>query len=319
MRLLPRQYQQNQRFLKIRHLERSHRNYTGYMFGSSRIGTTWPAAVERHLPGERFYNMSVSSGTPLDAYLMLRHMVRSGYTVRHVYLQLDVDVLLTEHAFPQDDLFRRHHPRVTTAESLASFYWDFATVFPMQNLVGKLRQNSAPGINEYALDLEGTGRWFWPERDRRIESDWMAYWNAEESFRRPVTRGLRGTKLAQNLATLRDIRDLCARSGIRLTVFTNPDHQKSLDMYQIDALLEALRGVSQVTGFWDFTGYNEITMNDRNYYEIAHYRPEVGGMIASRIFKGNAAPAPESFGRYVDGGNVEGHLASLRASLERRP
>jgi hypothetical protein len=313
----PRQYQQNQRYLKIEHLERHHDRYTSYMFGSSRIGSTWPAAVEKYLPGERFYNMTVSSGTPLDAYLMLRHLVASGYAVRTAYLQLDSDILMMDHAYPADDLFRRHHPKITGTPAVR-FFWDYVTVFPWRNVAGKLQQNFAPGINEYRLDLDGTGRWFWPERDRRIAADWEGYRSGEESFHRPVARGVRGPRLAQNLATLREMKRLCEGHGIRLIVFTNPDHHRMLDMYAIDALLDALRGVASVTGFWDFTGYNAVTLDDRNYYEVAHYRERVGDLIAARIFGDAAAGLPAEFGFFADAGNIEEHLSALRRSLEAR-
>jgi hypothetical protein len=314
----PRQYQQNQRFLKIEHLDRNSGRYTGFMFGSSRIGTTWPAALEKYLPQERFYNMTVSSGAPLDAYLMLRYLLDSGHSVRHAYVQVDADILLTEFAFPVEDLFRRHHPHLTGERKL-SFYWDYVASFPAQNILGKLRHNLAPGVNEYFLDVANTGRWFWPEKDRRIAADWQKYWTEEESFHRPVTRGVRGGKLAQNLAVLRDMKKLCESRGVKLTVFSHPDHHKSLDMYAIDALLDALRGVASVTSYWDFSGYNAVTLDDRNYYEIAHARSTVGDLVAARIFADPAVPLPQGFGTFVTAGNVEGHLATLRASLARRP
>ena len=56
---------------------------------------------------------------------------------------------------------------------------------------------------------------------------------------------------------------------------------------------------------------------DKNYYEDSHYRPNVGNMIAAKIFKDKNINVPDDFGILVTKDNIDGHLKYLKKQIEK--
>ena len=312
---LKRQFQQNQRFNKIQYLETLPKKFGTFMFGSSRIGTTPPHIIEQYLADARAYNMTVSSGTLFDTLKFLEFFLNRGIEIKTAYVQIDIDILLTEYTYPSSDLFRRHHPDVIGG-SMAEFYYDYLRSVPLQNLRGKLVGNFRPDRDYVQLELTAGGHWLWPARDKEIEVDEKAYFVSEGSFRRSVTRSIRAIRLDENMLALKSIVLLCRKQGIRLIAFTNPDHRQTLDSYVVEHYSDALRRLAQVTDFWNFSSYNDVTVDDRNYYEVGHYRTHVGRLVAARIFGDRTVAVPRDFGFYVTQSNVEDHLQFLLGSFQ---
>ena len=75
-----------------------------------------------------------------------------------------------------------------------------------------------------------------------------------------------------------------------------------------------------------FLGFNSITTEatplvsgkpDMHYYwEVSHYRDNVGRMILARLF-GGGTPPPADFGVELTPANVDAHQAAMRAARER--
>ena len=135
------------------------------------------------------------------------------------------------------------------------------------------------------------------------------------------------------------IAKLC-RSGTRLRLYINPTH--ALTLYALhwrgkwDAMQAWQRGLVQVierhrrqgcdVRLHDFSGFNSITSEatplvsgkpDMHYYwEVSHYRDNVGRLILARLFGGDT-PAPADFGVELTPANIDAHQAATRAARER--
>ncbi len=59
-KILKQEFQRNERFLKIEYLEKHNKNFNGYMFGSSTIGTTAPKIIEKNITNSKIYNFTIS-------------------------------------------------------------------------------------------------------------------------------------------------------------------------------------------------------------------------------------------------------------------
>jgi hypothetical protein len=75
------------------------------------------------------------------------------------------------------------------------------------------------------------------------------------------------------------------------------------------------------TPLWDFSGYNSVTtepvptadsgvMQMRGYWELSHYRKQIGDMVLDRIFDHSKPPhpIPEDFGRLLTPENIDRQL-----------
>ncbi|HWR39069.1 MAG TPA: hypothetical protein VN611_06185 [Patescibacteria group bacterium] len=313
--LLPHDYQVNERYAKIQFLEQTHGQFDSYILGSSRSLSTDPNILEKYIPGSRFYNMGVSGGTTYDHWLHLKYFLAQGYPVRNIYLQLDPEAL-TDYQFDAGNYLNRHHPRVQEENRLL-FCFSYLPILPVEYWKGKIMLNWE-GRGDKIFDVTGSGRVIETAWEAQITADPVGYTEQQPSFhQRTMTRTKRATELEKNLRTLREIRDLCQARQIRLIVFMSPPNHVTMDSVVFDDYCQLLRGVSEISPFWDFSGYNSVTLNDRNYYEKSHYRPPVAEMLAARIFDDPTTVLPPDFGVWVTETNVEEHLQRLGREFEQ--
>lgn len=310
--------QPNQYYLKIQHLENSSNRHDAYLLGSSRIGTTSPAIVQRYIPESRFYNLSVPGGTALNDLQFLDYLLTKGDHPKYLYLQLDIDIGLTQFRHDRKDYHLRHHPAVA-GENKFLHWLDFATAINPHAMIRKTWANLESGMPAgfVSLDLE-TGTWALPSRDARIKADQEKYIAGEPTFHSENSRFLKNLKGKENLVAVKEIRAICARHHIRLIVFTTPLHRNIMDSLNEKDYLEWLRELAAITPYWDFSGYNSITLDDRNYLESSHYLPQIGELIAARIFNDPEIQVPADFGVWVDTASVERHLSELQRQIHSR-
>ena len=71
--------------------------------------------------------------------------------------------------------------------------------------------------------------------------------------------------MQENLGYIKEIAELCRENNIRLVIFTNPMHyityMNSLD----NNYLEFLKGLADITDFYNFSSLNDITLDNNNY------------------------------------------------------
>jgi len=106
----------------------------------------------------------------------------------------------------------------------------------------------------------------------------------------------------------------CKEQNIELYVYINPCKVMYWEsLYQAkhwDNIEKWKRSLADIHPIWDFSGYNEITTDDRCYYECSHYKPEIGNKIIASFF-GNP-----SFGYLLKPETIEQDLISIRQLRE---
>ncbi len=134
-KILKHQFQMNERFMKIEYLEENNKNFNGYMFGSSRIGTTPPKVIEKYIPNSKFYNFTISNANLYDYLIHLEYFIKQKYPINTLYLQLDIDNM-NNYGRQSSDYLRKLHP-YTLNKSLTSYYMDYLNGFFPFNTKGK--------------------------------------------------------------------------------------------------------------------------------------------------------------------------------------
>lgn len=109
--------------------------------------------------------------------------------------------------------------------------------------------------------------------------------------------------------------------GIRFVVFTTPiSHPLFATLVDTGHLPHYERWLTEVVAafgeVYDFMGANSITGDKANYQDGGHFYPEVGRLVALRLFA-DGSGVPPDFGVRVTRDNLERHLESMRQQAVR--
>lgn len=305
--ILSRDYEMNERFNKICHIDKHHDQYNAYIMGSSRSGTTSPYLLEKHLTDSHFYNFTIAGCTQYDNLLLLQYFIKNKYPIKHIYLQIDISDLYGFKA-PEGNYNAKHHPHVTNS-SMTAFYLSYLTILPVKRIIEKIKVNYFGGHRNYLrYDLAQSGRWHVDYLEDKILQNPEKYIKEQPSFHNKVTRGSAGTKLFANIEAFKQFKALADANNINLIVYTAPHNQHMMDTFHLQSYYQYLREISKITSFWDFSGYHSISLNDHYYYECSHYRDILAELIVNRIFNNNEKVLPKDFGHYVTLDNIDQHL-----------
>ena len=304
----------NQRFAKIAFLQRNKAQFNGFIMGASRAALIDPRRLEPYLPGSKFYNLAVALGGPQDHLQHLEYFLANGYDVRTLYVQIDLDLLSMR--------IRRRpygmipHPAVV-GDSTVLRYLEYLTILPIETMKLKLQWNMNPSLRTIDVDIVHTGMLSFPHRDARIRKEPLRYIAEEPSFHERTKR-TGYADLTPSLASLEKFKRQCDAHNVHCILFTTPLHHRMMDTVNPRGYAEFLHGLARISDYYDFMGYNTVTLDDHNYYESSHYRPHVADFIAARIFEDSAANVPRDFGALITPDNVDAHVRAALEEIERR-
>ncbi len=313
--ILKENFQINERFMKIEFLEKNNKKYNSYMFGSSRIGSTNPQDIEKHIPNSKFYNFTIGGGNFNDYLKHLDFFIINKFPIENLYLQIDIGNM-GYYGNSHMGYLGKFHPHVSK-ESLNVFYLNYLTsIFP-KSIFGKIKRNLFSSNKEYEYFLNTTGMITKSKLEKEIESNCESYAKNIPSFQKKNKRVFSNTYIEETIRDLKKIKDLTKNNNINLIVFTTPHNKNMMDTYKVNDYLDFLKRISEVTTFHDFSGYNSITMDNCNYYEFSHYRPKVGKLIATRIFnEASNKNIPDDFGTLVTKENIDIHIEKLKSQIK---
>ena len=299
---LPYKMQMNERFVKVDYIDKNHQKYNAYLFGSSRIGVVNPKVIEQYVPNSRFYNFTVSSANLHDYLMHLKYFIKQKYEIKTLYMQIDLDDM-NHYGQADSDYLSKLHPHVTD-ESENFYYMRYLLGFFPLNIRTKIETNLLKRTKkEYWIE---NGTWTLRASKKALLENPKQYVKSEKSFHFTTRRTIRYTTAKESMPTLQKIVDLCAEHQIKLHIFTSAHHHRKMDTFILEDYNKFLRNISKITSFYDFTGYNSVTLNDENYYEMSHYRPIVGKLVAARVFNDKTIEVPKDFGRYIEKGSMDG-------------
>jgi hypothetical protein len=303
------------RFTKIDYLEKNKDKYNSFLLGSSRIGTTEPGLIEKYLPGSSFYNLTVHLANLHEDLAHLQYFVRNHYMVKNIYLQIDVPENMTSYDFETQDFGKRLHPHVE-GQSVLPFYVEYLATRPSTYFQNKVKANSEPqSTHKVVQDVWGSGRILFVGQDKLIQENPQAYIQNEPSFHAKRDRTVRSKDTQQNMQALGEMKKICDANHIHLIMFITPHNHKLMDSLDREDYLDFLRQISNIGDYWDFSGYNSVTLDDHNYYEASHYRAPVARLVAARIFQDPTVSVPPDFGVHITKKNVEKVITDRRAQI----
>lgn len=302
------QAQINDRYAKIEYLQKEKKKFNFYILGSSRMYLTSPDMVEKYIPFGKGYNLATIGATITEHLLHVNYLIKNGFSIKTLYIGLDIDFCFTLKMHKDQDYLLKLHPYVSNTNPIA-FYCSYLTILPKGDIKQKLRANFGKKTspkNQFGED--GALVLASEAEDRQIFLENQG--NLKNMIEDKMSR--------ENLEALRELVALCRQYHIHPIIFITPHHRIVMDHFLEEDYISFLRGLSEITSFWDFSGYNSITMDNKNYLEHSHYNPSVSRLIAARIFSDKTIIVPKDFGVRVTKENIDSHLKNLKMSFEKR-
>lgn len=283
--------QPNERFTKINYLIKNNKKYNSYILGSSRSGILNPVLFNTN-KGDKFYNLSVSSCTVYDVYIMVEYIV-NNFDVKSLIIQIDPDIIFHNFKHSETDFLRLHHPFVTD-ESIVNFKSKYLLAFYPKSVKDKILTNYYHnGSTRFNIN---NGTWSLTETRSYISPQLI-----EKNKIRNIYKN-------QNLKVLNVLINHMRKAKIKYTILIPPLNHVSLTQLDLKSYQEFLHDLSQITSFLNFCFYNSFTLNDSNYYDLTHYKDYFGIQLQKFISQSNS---DNESCRYVDSNNSLSHLSFL--------
>lgn len=294
----------NKNYIKMNYILKYPERFNTFLFGSSKVG----AIHTEKMHGERCYNMTYSGGLPSEHLANIRNFLKNGIHIDRIYMgvdsysyTLDPETHLTQQLrAPYEHL--HGHP-----VNFMKLYMDPSVV--LQSV--EVMLDSEQGNINYDGAFYKYGAW--ASYDRKKKFDWS---------KPDIQPSIGEARLIdETLEAIKETVNLCRKENIEITVFVNPMHyityRASLELGHL-RFLEAL---ADITDFYNFGGFNDVGMDNNNFYDTSHYTPEVGDMIIDVIHNGKKYDGlyPQGFGWKVTRENIKEFLSIPEVSGKNTP
>ncbi|MBQ7540735.1 MAG: hypothetical protein IJT44_00405 [Clostridia bacterium] len=288
----------NKNFVKMTYILHESDRFDALLFGSSRVGDMHVEKIE----DVRCYNMTYSNGTPAEHLANLRTLVKNGVVPRRVYLGVDVMSYTQDPDSHLSDGLRA--PYELSKEKPASFwklYLDPAVTWKAVMTVMR-GHTKDPTLRERFYTYGWNHDYDTPTGARMSVGDDQAL---VSSVRR----------MPQTLDEIAQIVALCRENGIELVTFTVPNYGALFDEACRADFPAFLKGLSEITPFYNFSGHNRVADDPKSFYDPSHPSAQTGDLVLSCMCGGERIDDlyAKGFGWYVTPDNVQALLALLEA------
>ena len=112
--------------------------------------------------------------------------------------------------------------------------------------------------------------------------------------------------------------DLCKKNNIDFDLFIIPEYIEIYLKNDIAALNNAKKELLKVSPFYDFSGINQISENQKYFLDPEHINDWASKLIKDRIFyeNRNNPPKIKGYGVFVTEKNIEEHINVLNKEIK---
>lgn len=288
----------NKNYIKTKFVLEHKEEYDSYLFGSSRAGFI---DVSK-LPDGNWYNFSYSEGLPAEQYETLLTLISHGEIPKQVYLGVDNISYLVDPAYHEEQLYRKAFPYEGSIGDKIRFFSSY--------LDSITTLESLSVIETYEGDTEALRQRMYSTGCENLNLD-ITF---DETYTEPYWADYYEPRTEEAIEEIRKLKELCDAYDIELTVFTNPLYITTYEKAVDKGYLDFLEQLGHVTPFYNFSSYNEISMDSEYYYETSHYTSEAGDIMMDIIQNGGDEHSirAQAFGYYVTEENLEDFMMIVR-------
>jgi len=293
--------------------------------GNSRILYLAPEdAFARYKP-YRYYNFSLSSGTPDEMKDLLGYSIRN-YDIEYTCYGIDFISMInwsTQYASTFDTLLVKGY-KSKFIELLKLHASTQAITESYNCIISNI--NDPEGLHvKYHYNKYGSRSNKWREiHFKRLGDDWIdsgikKVLNTYEPIYNNPNIEIPEYKKDAYLSILNQCRD----HGIEYAAFINPLYKEQFILLMkstaYPVYIEFLKFIANNGGLWYFGGINEITSDKNYYWDSQHPRKKLSELISRAMFSDTPPPfVNDLFGKYYHSENIDSlvfNLDVLRESL----
>ena len=292
---------QNPRTAKIGYLDRCHENYDAYIIGCSKT-SSFPTDRLNELYGASFYNLMMYGGDLYDVEKTVEYVLEH-YGAKHIVVNIGFDELC-DYENESDDTKGNLHAKVD-GSSLLRFYAKYLFANP-EYALDKISAYVKNGflVNENRVFCAETGVYDKSLRDVEPISSLDAYLEKYPDFETTHTAISSMPDTEACLASIARMKALCESRGASFTFIISPMYANDLDRYICGDLFDFLTRLADITDYWDFNGYTEVSFEPRWFYDTTHPRNAVVEMALAFMAGDKDAYVPDGFGVHVTSENA---------------
>ena len=283
----------NSNYIKMTYILENPDKFDSFLFGSSRAGFL---NVEKM--GDRCYNMWYPQGMPEEHLNNLKTMVSKGLVPRKVYIALDSASYMNDPSLHESmQTYSPYEYLKSHPVKFITMYLDPAVALQSLPIISKHTPNGT-----YAECYYKTG--------------------AEISYGEVGTHSFKDSPyvgptymMDDCLETIRETVEFCKENGIESVFFTNPMHYATYEFSLELDYIDFLKKLAEITPYWNFSGYNDITRNSDYYRDPSHFLPEVGDMMIDCMCNGAQPDGlyEQGFGAYITADNADKWISVIES------
>jgi len=282
----------NKNYIKMRYILDNPAYFDSYLFGNSRV---WFVNVA-DIPGLYCYNMGYSEGIPREHKENLEVMIKKKIIPAVVLMGIDDIGCYRDPKMHHNLLMRMPYPIDAVQNETA--YYKFLIKYINPDVLRSMPiiiSNKGNHLEYRKQFYENGGITVESSEETKID------WENISVYSPPF----HDYGIDNVIADIQSIIDLCNRNNIKLILFTNPLHILVYQEAVKNGYIDFLSRLSEITNYYNFSGINDITVNNNNYHEASHYKIKVGNLIIDALFnnKTDQKLLSQGFGYYVTNEN----------------
>lgn len=288
----------NKNFIKMTYILKNPDKFDSFVFGSSRVGNIH---VE-NIPDEHCYNMTYSNGLPKEHLDNIKTFVKNGIIPKKIYLGVDS---LSYTSDPADNLVGYRLPYEYLTENSLEFLKNYLD----PAVVGRAALQVMSKSDTKEKDNTRFYEYGWnSDYNKKTKYDFK---NAEASIGQVM-------RMEETLAEIEEIVRVCKENSIELIVFTNPMYSVTYEASLERDYLVFLEKLAEITDYYNFSGYNEITVSPKNFIDSSHYTAEVSDMLIDCMCRNKVYDKlySQGFGWKVTKDNADELIAILESQIK---
>ena len=297
----------NKNYIKMKYILANPDKFSGYMFGSSRVGSIHTEKIN----DGNIYNMTYSMGVPVEHLANIRTMLTNNVRPSVIYMGLDGISYLEKAENHLSQPWRCPYEYLHNDPEY--FYSLMLNPYYSMRALLRIITSTTPKDKSSDPDIFYSYGW-WADYDTNLNFDWnkvrYIYKQNDKTYNRKI--------ISKALDIIMDIADLCRDNNVRLVLFTNPmycvTHMETVDM----DYMYFLEGLAKIADFWNLSSLNDITMNKANYIDSSHYNSYIGDKMIHIMCSGDTYQElqAQGFGVKVTNENVKDFINFLKQQAE---
>ena len=287
----------------------------GVVIGGSKTGVLNTSLLEKNT-GLRYYNLYVNTGNFAD-YLIFARFAVERIGVKELLLSISSFETGSYTRTDRGNNYKKPalidgDPVEMAVEFLSYLVSDSGTVI---DAIREKPRNIKKADDLRTGERNKAKETRWAEANHDKYKDKKVMFNFASRLRRLFNGSAseRTPAIDDNLAALREIREICDANGVTLRCVITPDFIGNHYTYEWEGYYTYLARLVDIAGeVWDFSGYNKVNLNPYDFYDARHFTRSVSDLMINTMF---GKDSMEGFGVKLTPDNIYTYLDERRDDL----